>query len=71
MKPKTYQQMKDRFFENVQNMYNDDCPSNEFDIMTGENETMQWIAQSEGKNKDFEKWNQRCCVEVQAREDGL
>ena len=71
MKPETYQQMKDRYFENTLNMFNDDCPSDEFDTMTGENETMEWIAKAEGKNKSFEKWIERCNIEVDARDQGL
>jgi len=71
MKPNTYKQMKDRFFENVVNMENENTLQDEYDIMTGENETIEWIAEVEGKGKDFKKWTERCYIEVQAREEGI
>lgn len=71
MKPKTYEQMKQRYFENTLNMYPDDCEHDQFEEMSMENDTITWIAQMEGKGKDFKKWSQRCQIEVEARDQGL
>lgn len=59
--------IKDRLFENMRNMENTE--GQEYDDMVMENETMEWICESEGKKEQFDKWYERCAIEIQAEEE--
>jgi len=71
MKPTTWKQIQQRLEENMRYMNDDNLDHDEFLLMESENETMGWISLAEGKNKAFEKYEQRISIQIQAEDDNI
>jgi hypothetical protein len=71
MKPTTWKQIQERLEENLKYMASDDTLQDEYDIMTGENETMEWISNAEGRGKAFTKYYQAIGIQIQCEEDNI
>lgn len=71
LKPSTWKNIQQRLEENMRYMNSDDTLQDEYNRIESENETMGWISLAEGKNRAFEKYEERIAIQIQAEEDGI
>ena len=67
MKPETWEQIKNRLYENLKNMKNceEDGTYHEMKI---ENDMMEWFCTADGKGTSFTEWNLQCLEKIEANE---
>lgn len=68
MNKTTWQFIKERLEENMRHM-NVETNSDEYSLISSENETMEWICTLEGKGKDFIDFQQGVAINIECEEN--